>query len=106
VSGTLPAAINPQGESFELTVSVLKAMGSTPRAKILALLASPPGKEMQVGEIVAMSALSQSATSQHLAILRKAGLVKTRKHYNFILYSLNDMRVRQIFELLMEERQN
>lgn len=34
--------------------------------------------------------LEQSQTSQHLAVLRKAGLVKTRRDGKFIFYSVND----------------
>ena len=45
--------------------------------------------EISVGQIEARSGLSQSALSQHLARLRRDGLVKTRRDAQTILYSLN-----------------
>ena len=45
-------------------------------------------REMAVGEIAKQVNLSQSALSQHLAILRSDGLVNTRRQAQSIFYSL------------------
>ncbi len=40
--------------------------------------------------------LEQSVASQHLAILRKAGIVKTERDGKFIFYSINSSRIESI----------
>ena len=56
--------------------ALLKAMGNERRLLILCQLA---GGEKSVGELEEAIDLSQSALSQHLARLRKDGLVRTRR---------------------------
>lgn len=93
-----PVTMSP--EAFEDAVPVLKALGSRPRASLLRLLASENGIEHSVGEIEQILGLSQSAVSQHLRILRKAGIVTTRRDRQSIYYSLSDERVREILRIL------
>jgi DNA-binding transcriptional ArsR family regulator len=45
--------------------------------------------KMTVTEIYVKLRLEQSVASQHLAILRKAGFVKTERDGKFIYYSIN-----------------
>lgn len=62
----------------------LKAMANETRLKILCILRDG---EYSVNEIVDLSGQSQSAVSQHLAKLRSAGLVKSRRDAQTIFYS-------------------
>lgn len=64
---------------------LLKALANERRLQVLCLLASG---ERSVGEINALLDLSQSALSQHLAVLREEGLVCTRREAQTIFYSL------------------
>ncbi len=64
---------------------LLKALASEQRLKVLCLLV---GGERSVGEINDLLELSQSALSQHLAVLREEGLVRTRREAQTIHYSL------------------
>lgn len=64
---------------------LLKALANERRLQVLCLLA---GGERSVGEINALLELSQSALSQHLAVLREEGLVQTRREAQAIHYSL------------------
>ena len=64
---------------------LLKALANPRRLLILCLLA---GGERSVGEINEQVDLSQSALSQHLAVLRDEGLVHTRREAQAIYYSL------------------
>jgi ArsR family transcriptional regulator, virulence genes transcriptional regulator len=48
--------------------------------------------ELSVGEIVNRLDLTQSALSQHLALMRSAGIVTTRREGTTIYYSLTDPR--------------
>ena len=64
---------------------LLKALGNEQRLLVLCSLAEGP---LTVGELNRRVALSQSALSQHLAKLREAGLVETRREAQTIHYSL------------------
>jgi len=76
---------------------LLKAMGNRRRLHILCLLAVD---ERRVGELEELVGLSQSALSQHLARLRRDGLVKTRRQAQTIFYSLAGPDVRAILAAL------
>src|SRR5690606_28161420 len=69
------------GEAAKL----LKALANERRLQVLCLLA---GGERSVGEINDLLDLSQSALSQHLAVLREEGLVQTRREAQLVYYAL------------------
>lgn len=56
--------------------------------------------EASVSELVALSGLSQSAVSQHLALLREEGVVSIRGEAQTRYYSLKDQVVRAIIHSL------
>jgi DNA-binding transcriptional ArsR family regulator len=76
---------------------LLKAMGNEQRLLILCQLV---GHELSVGELQADSQLSQSALSQHLAVLREADLVQTRREGQSIFYSLPHGPVHKVMQTL------
>jgi ArsR family transcriptional regulator, virulence genes transcriptional regulator len=76
---------------------LLKALANDSRLMILCLLVAG---ERSVGEINARIALSQSALSQHLAILRADGLVTTRREAQSIYYGLAPGPAERIIEAL------
>ena len=85
-------------EQSKLTM-VLKAMVNLRRMQILSELSD--GREKSVSEIERlMPELSQSALSQHLAKLRKTGLVETRRDSQNIYYKIKDNDVKRILLLL------
>ena len=63
----------------------LRALGNERRLMILCQLTDG---ERSVGELLPLVGLSQSALSQHLAVLREAGIVEDRREGTRILYSL------------------
>lgn len=65
--------------------SLLKAMANSSRLLILCQLAEG---EKSVGELERWVGLSQSGLSQHLALLRRKGIVATRREAQSIYYSL------------------
>jgi ArsR family transcriptional regulator, virulence genes transcriptional regulator len=64
---------------------LLKALSNSSRLMILCSLAKG---ELTVGQINERIPLSQSALSQHLAVLRRDGLVHTRRAAQTIYYRL------------------
>lgn len=77
--------------------SLLKALGNERRLLILCHLAEG---EKSVGELETLISLSQSALSQHLARLRRDGLVSTRRAAQTIYYSLAGREAAAIMETL------
>jgi DNA-binding transcriptional ArsR family regulator len=77
--------------------ALLKALSNGNRLVILCALA---GGELSVGELNEQIDISQSALSQQLAILRRDGLVRTRRQSQTIYYSLAPSKAVQVIELL------
>lgn len=76
---------------------LLRALANEHRLLILCLLSEG---EFNVSAINDRVELSQSALSQHLAILRADGLVETRREAQTIYYSLASGPVRALIETL------
>lgn len=66
---------------------VMRALAHPLRLNILEFI--DKNKVINVNKIYNTLKLEQSITSQHLKILRQAGLVKTRREGKFIFYSLD-----------------
>lgn len=72
---------------------ILKALANEQRLNIVCLLLDG---ERCVGDIWDNTKLSQSALSQHLAVLRREGIVKTQKQAQTVFYSLADDTIEQL----------
>ncbi len=79
--------------------SFLKSVANDRRLVVLCELAKA---ERTVSELETVSGLSQSALSQHLARLRQAGLVRTRRQSRAIHYSLADHGTKRLIDLLYD----
>jgi len=77
--------------------ALLKAMGNEQRLLILCLLVD---KELSVSELQAEMDLSQSALSQHLAVLREADFVNTRREAQTVFYSLPNGPIKKVMQTL------
>jgi DNA-binding transcriptional ArsR family regulator len=73
---------------------ILRAINHKLRQQILKLI-DEQGK-ITVTEIYVKLRLEQSVASQHLAILRKAGFVKTERDGKFIYYTVNSARLEDL----------
>lgn len=76
---------------------LLRALANEKRLMLLCLLVEG---ERSVGELNARVDLSQSALSQHLAVLREDGLVTTRREAQTIYYSVADGPAHQVIQTL------
>jgi ArsR family transcriptional regulator, virulence genes transcriptional regulator len=79
---------------------LLGAMANPSRLLILCQLAEG---EKAVGELQPLIGLSQSALSQHLAVLREKHLVRTRRAGQQIYYSLASREATALMHTLHEE---
>jgi DNA-binding transcriptional ArsR family regulator len=78
---------------------LMKALGNEQRLLILCNLLEGP---LSVGELNERVQLSQSALSQHLALLRELHLVETRREAQSVYYSLPAGPVLQVMALLQQ----
>jgi len=86
-------------ENADQAAVLLKAMGNQNRLVILCTLFQ---HEMSVSEMNVAVPLTQSALSQHLAALRKAKLVATRRDSQTIYYRISDHTSSQIITILKD----
>ena len=75
---------------------ILRALNHKLRQQMLKLI--DENKKMTVTQLYLKLRLEQSVASQHLAILRKAALVKTVRNGKFIYYSINAERLESLNE--------
>ena len=97
-------------ESFYETKAKIIAMLAHPkRLKMVDLLSE---KEMTVSELAEALKMAQATTSQHLAIMRRAGVVETARDGNFVFYRLADPKIavacgvmsEAVFDLLVKQQ--
>jgi len=98
-------AVTPQGlerleKNAHKACDLLGAMANTSRLMILCQLADG---EKSVGDLQPTIGLSQSALSQHLAVLRRKHLVRTRRSGQSIIYSLASGEAASIIHTLHEQ---
>ena len=81
-------------------VPILKALADETRFRIIHLLLS---YDLCVGALADHLSMSKAAVSQHLKILRKAGLVRGEKRGYWTHYGVDKTVIHQIAEALMEK---
>mgnify|MGYP000063510454 CR=1 FL=1 len=81
----------------EQAAQLLKVLGHPERLLVLCQLIDG---EKNVSELLQQSALSKSAFSQQLALLRQHQLVTTRKRANQVFYALSSAMVRELLAVL------
>ena len=88
------------GERAAEAARLLRLLAHEKRLLVLCHLSA--AGELNVGELVAAVGLSQSALSQHLALLREDGLVATRREAQTIYYRLADPKAARLLEVLRD----
>lgn len=85
--------------NVDVAVNLLKALSNAKRLMIVCALYKG---EKSVGELEKLVGLSQSALSQHLARLRRDGVVKTRRAAQTIYYALDDEATQLVLKCLYD----
>jgi DNA-binding transcriptional ArsR family regulator len=98
---TFMSSLSPDQRRQFITTSnrILTAMANASRLAILSLVIE---REYAGGELGILVGLSPSALSQHLAKLRRAGLVRTRRNGQTIFYSSSSVAAIKILNLLSD----
>lgn len=87
---------NNYSEKLKHSAEVLRALAHPLRLKILKFIDT--NKSVNVNKIYNALNLEQSITSQHLKILRIAGVVLTKREGKFIHYSIDYSRVTTVLK--------
>lgn len=88
--------LNPQ--HIRKTAVILRAINHPLRQQILQIIFSK--QKITVTELYIALRLEQSVASQHLAILRRAGFVKTHRNGKFIQYSVSEKKIESLEQLI------
>jgi DNA-binding transcriptional ArsR family regulator len=83
----------------DTAVRLLRSLANPHRLMVLCTLA---GEELSVSALNERVSLSQSALSQHLAVLREEGLVLTRREAQTVYYSVADGPALRILDVLYD----
>lgn len=92
VSKTAGPAATP---IHQVKAEFFRTLGHPARVRVLELL---KGGEMTVGDLQAELGIDSSGASQHLAAMRRQGILEARKEGTSVYYSVRDPRVFQMLE--------
>ncbi|PIE59616.1 MAG: transcriptional regulator [Desulfobulbus propionicus] len=76
---------------------ILKSIAHPIRLTILCLLQE---KELSAGELALAAHTSYANLSQHLSVLRRQGLIQTRREARYLYSRINDQRIVELMVLL------
>ena len=93
-------SIEDMDEHAGQAAAFLKLLANPNRLMILCHLLD---SELSVSALNAHLPLSQSALSQHLAVLRHAGVVNTRREHQVIFYRLASPEVTEVMSVLYRQ---
>lgn len=85
--------------AHQAKANFFKTLGHPARIRVLEVLRRG---EHSVSELIPLVGLTQSHLSQHLAVLRRGGIVSTRKEGTTVLYSVTDPRMFHLLETAKE----
>ena len=78
-------------DAYAVMAESFRALADTSRVKIVHTLLQ---QELCVCDLAAVAGISESATSQHLRVLRNLRLVKSRRNGKMVYYSVDDDHIR------------
>lgn len=94
----------PQGFPWEKLgeqmVEVFKALGDLNRMKIIKILASNPDESLCVTELAETLGITQSATSQHIKVLKNVGILAPKRIENRTYYAVDADALRSYQEII------
>lgn len=87
------------GETLDYVADTFKVLGDRTRVRILAALLTG---EKNVCTIAALLAMTHSAVSHQLAVLKQARLVRYEKQGKNVIYALNDEHIVSILSMAID----
>lgn len=84
---------------YEIHADICKTLGNAKRIEILSALEN---RELTVSELVNILGISSANVSQHLAIMKQKGILKSRRNGNNIFYRVSNTKVIKACSLMRE----
>jgi len=84
---------------YDMQATISKILGNPVRLAILHMLKN---QEKSVNELTDIIGISQSNLSQHLALMRQIGIVKTRKQGTSIYYSVTNPKINEACDMVRD----
>jgi DNA-binding transcriptional ArsR family regulator len=100
INSIVQPELNIDYQVLRKSVMVLRAINHKLRQEMIKII-EDAGK-ITVTELYVKLRLEQSVASQHLALLRRSGVVVTSRDGKFIYYSVDTDRINEISRLLKE----
>lgn len=94
------AQLRAQSANAEAAAALLKTMANADRLLLLCALVEG---ELSVGELGERTAIGQPSLSQQLGVLRREGLVATRRDGKFVHYRIASPSVAALLTVLYQE---
>jgi DNA-binding transcriptional ArsR family regulator len=94
-AGSVSTSRTPPGDQFDLAVEVFRMLADATRLRLLWELLD---REMSVNALADAVGKPAAGVSQHLAKLRMARVVRTRRQGNQIFYRLENAHLRQMVQ--------
>ena len=88
----------PRSEEIEQVAELFKLFGDSTRVGILCALSR---HELCVSEIASVLAMSSSAVSHQLRLLKQMGIIHAHRVGKAVLYSIADKHIEEIFSLAL-----
>lgn len=92
------SALLPAGE-YRSLADIFAALADASRAKIVYSLLH---QELCTCDLAAIADISESAVSQHLKVLRRIRLIKSRRAGKVVYHSLDDAHIGTLLEVCLE----
>lgn len=87
---------------YEIKANLFKALAHPLRIRILEILVAAPEYTCGVGDLLAETGLEASHLSQHLATLRRYGVVRSTRTANTVSYSIAHPKVAELLRIARE----
>ncbi|MDI6808340.1 MAG: metalloregulator ArsR/SmtB family transcription factor [Candidatus Eisenbacteria bacterium] len=84
---------------YNLHAEICKTLSNPKRLEMLNILR---GKQMSVGDIAKKMSISKANVSQHLSLMKKAGILVSRRHGVNIYYRISNPKVIKACDLMRE----
>ncbi len=91
-------------DEIEILASILKALAHPVRLKICFLLYQANNQKVCVSNIVELLNIPQPNISQHLFVLKSAGILSCQREKNWVCYRLNEGIAKKIIEVIFHDK--
>lgn len=81
---------------YAIKAELFKSLAHPARIQVLEVLSAAPDHAAQVSELLAATGAEASALSQHLTVLKRAGVVTSSRHGNAVVYRLSEPLVAEL----------